>query len=91
MAGIVLVFVVYTACMIAIGAFFFKKTDTMTDYFIGGRRLNAWVAAFSTHASDMSGWLMMGLVGSVYAFGIGRIWIAAGLALGTILNWVLVF
>jgi sodium/proline symporter len=52
--------------------------------------LNAWVAAFSTHASDMSGWLMMGLVGSIYTFGIGRIWIAVGLALGTIFNWLLV-
>jgi sodium/proline symporter len=90
MTGVILVFVIYTILMIAIGIFFFKRTDTLTDYFIGGRRLNAWVAALSTHASDMSGWLMMGLVGSVYAFGIGQIWIAAGLALGTILNWLLV-
>ncbi|MDR2186095.1 MAG: sodium/proline symporter PutP [Treponema sp.] len=90
MTGVILVFGIYTAFMIAIGVFFFKKSDTLMDYFIGGRQLNAWVAAFSTHASDMSGWLMMGLVGSVYAFGIGQIWIALGLALGTILNWLLV-
>ncbi|MDR2019690.1 MAG: sodium/proline symporter PutP [Treponema sp.] len=90
MAGIILVFVIYSVLMIAIGGFFFKKANTLTDYFIGGRQLNAWVAAFSAHASDMSGWLMMGLVGAAYAFGIGQIWIAAGLALGTILNWVLV-
>jgi sodium/proline symporter len=76
--------------MIAIGAFFFKKTDNLSDYFIGGRRLNAVVAAFSAFASDMSGWLMLGLVGSIYTFGLGQIWIALGLALGTILNWLLV-
>jgi sodium/proline symporter len=90
MVSIILVFIVYIASMIAIGIFFFKKSDSLTDYFIGSRRLNAWVAAFSTHASDMSGWLMMGLVGAVYTFGIGQIWIAAGLALGTMLNWLLV-
>jgi sodium/proline symporter len=84
------VFVIYFAGMIAIGLFFFRKTDNLTDYFIGGRRLGAWVAALSAHSSDMSGWLMLGLVGTVYAFGLGRIWIAVGLALGTMLNWLLV-
>ncbi|MDR2078604.1 MAG: sodium:proline symporter, partial [Treponema sp.] len=93
MSGLIwtnIVFLIYFVTMIVIGAFFFKKADSLSDYFIGGRRLNSWVAALSAHASDMSGWLMMGLVGTVYAFGAGRIWIAVGLALGTILNWLLV-
>jgi sodium/proline symporter len=84
------VFFIYFVAMIVIGAFFFKKSDSLSDYFIGGRRLNSWVAALSAYASDMSGWLMMGFVGTVYAFGAGQIWIAVGLALGTILNWLLV-
>jgi sodium/proline symporter len=85
-----IVFFCYFVAMIAIGVFFFKKTDSLSDYFIGGRRLNAWVAALSAYASDMSGWLMLGFVGAVYSFGIRQIWIAVGLALGTILTWILV-
>jgi sodium/proline symporter len=85
-----IVFLCYFVVMIGIGVFFLKKTDSLPDYFIGGRRLNAWVAALSAYASDMSGWLMLGLVGAVYSFGAGQIWIALGLALGTIFNWLLV-
>ncbi|MDR0584063.1 MAG: sodium/proline symporter PutP [Treponema sp.] len=86
----VIVFLCYFAVMIAIGARFFKKTDSLSDYFIGGRRLNAWVAALSAYASDMSGWLMLGFVGTVYLFGAVQVWIAVGLVLGTILTWSLV-
>jgi sodium/proline symporter len=88
--GAGVVFAIYLVGMIAVGVFFFKKADSLSDYFIGGRRLNAWTAALSAHASDMSGWLMLGLIGVVYSFGLGRIWIALGLALGTMLNWLLV-
>jgi sodium/proline symporter len=84
-----IVFLCYFAVMIAIGAYFFKKTDSLSDYFIGGRRLNAWVAALSAYASDMSGWLMLGFVGVVYSFGAGQVWIAIGLILGTVFAWLL--
>ncbi|MDR2314027.1 MAG: sodium/proline symporter [Spirochaetaceae bacterium] len=87
-AGII--FFCYFVAMIIIGAFFFKRTVSLPDYFIGGRRLNAWVAALSVYASDMSGWLMLGLTGAVYSFGLGQIWIAIGLVLGTLFNWLFV-
>jgi sodium/proline symporter len=76
--------------MLVIGWLFFKKTASPADFFIGGRRLGCWVAALSTYASDMSGWLVMGLVGAFYAYGTGRIWMAVGFALGSVLNWLLV-
>ena len=57
-------------------------------FFWGGRGLNAWVAALSAQASDMSGWLLMGLPGAIYSLGTGQIWIAVGLFIGTVLNWV---
>jgi sodium/proline symporter len=76
--------------MITIGAKFYGKNETLSDYFLGGRTLNAWVAALSAQASDMSGWLLMGLPGAVYALGTGQLWIAVGLAVGTALNWIFV-
>jgi sodium/proline symporter len=86
----VFVLLLYLAGMILIGVRFFNKLDSLSDYFIGGRRLNSWVAAFSAYASDMSGWLLMGFVGAVYANGTGETWIALGLVLGSILNWIFV-
>lgn len=83
-------FAFYMVLMIVIGALYMKKTSSSEDYFLGGRGLGAWVAALSAQASDMSGWLLMGLPGAVYAFGTGQAWIAIGLLLGTILNWVFV-
>ncbi|GHU49115.1 sodium:proline symporter [Clostridia bacterium] len=87
---IIIAFVLYAAVMVAIGAFFYGKSDDLTDYFLGGRKLNPWVAAMSAQASDMSGWLLMGLPGAVYALGTGQVWIAVGLAIGTALNWIFV-
>ncbi len=83
-------FVVYMGMMITIGALYMKKTSSSEDYFLGGRGLGAWVAALSAQASDMSGWMLMGLPGAVYAFGTGQAWIAVGLLAGTILNWIFV-
>ena len=80
----------YLLAMMGIGVFYYKRTKNSEDYFLGGRSLNGWVAALSAQASDMSGWLLMGLPGAIYAFGTGQIWIAVGLAIGTILNWILV-
>ena len=80
----------YLLVMIWIGAMFMKKNSSSEDYFLGGRSLNGWVAALSAQASDMSGWMLMGLPGSIYALGTGQVWIGIGLMLGTIANWVFV-
>ena len=89
-AWIVAAFAAYMVMMIAIGAVYMKKTNNSEDYFLGGRGLGGWVAALSAQASDMSGWLLMGLPGAVYAYGTGQAWIAIGLLTGTILNWVFI-
>ena len=83
-------FVVYLLLMVVVGAVYMKKTVSSEDYFLGGRGLNAWVAALSAQASDMSGWLLMGLPGAIYAMGTGQIWIAVGLFIGTVCNWVFI-
>lgn len=81
-------FVVYLCMMLVIGAFYMKKNKSADDFFLGGRGLSGWVAALSAQASDMSGWLLMGLPGAVYSLGTGQAWIAIGLFIGTVLNWV---
>ncbi|MBQ8808551.1 MAG: sodium/proline symporter PutP [Clostridia bacterium] len=85
-------FTLYFIAMIAIGIFFFFKSKVVTekDYFLGGRRMGPWVTAMSAQASDMSAWLLMGLPGSILAFGFGQAWIGIGLAIGTAANWILV-
>ena len=80
------IFIIYDAHWLHL----LQKTKTSEDYFLGGRSLGGWVAALSAQASDMSGWLLMGLPGAIYALGTGQIWIAVGLAIGTILNWCIV-
>lgn len=81
-------FAAYLLMMLGIGAYYMKKNRDADDYFLGGRGLSGWVAALSAQASDMSGWLLMGLPGSVYALGTGQAWIAVGLFIGTVLNWI---
>ena len=88
--AILIAFVAYLIFMIIIGAIYMKKTNNVDDYFLGGRGLNGWVAALSAQASDMSGWLLMGLPGSIYALGTGQAWIAIGLFIGTVLNWLII-
>ncbi len=87
---VLVAFGVYLAGMIAIGALYMKGNATSEDYFLGGRNLNGFVAALSAQASDMSGWLLMGLPGSIYALGTGQAWIAIGLFLGTVMNWLFI-
>lgn len=87
---VLLAFAAYMILMIVIGAKYAGKTKNSEDFFLGGRNLNGWVAALSAQASDMSGWLLMGLPGSVYAFGTGQAWIAVGLFIGTVCNWLFV-
>lgn len=88
--AILIAFILYLAMMLMVGVITMKKTNSSEDYFIGGRGLNSWVAALSAQASDMSGWLLMGLPGSIYLAGTGKAWIAIGLFIGTVLNWVLI-
>jgi sodium/proline symporter len=80
-------FSVYLVFLMSIGVYFYKKTATLEDYLIGGRAMGSWVTALSAQASDMSGWLLMGLPGAVYLGGISQAWIAVGLFIGTVLNW----
>ena len=83
-------FACYLVFMVIIGGICMKRNNTTEDYFLGGRGLSGWVAALSAQASDMSGWLLMGLPGAVYAFGTGQAWIAIGLLLGTVFNWIVI-
>ena len=82
----------YMLIVIGIGVFFAKKSQVNSEnYFLGGRSLGPWVAAMSAEASDMSGWLLMGLPGVAYWCGIAdAAWTAIGLAVGTYINWLLV-
>lgn len=84
------VFIIYLVFMIGIGVYFFIKTRNggEKDYFLGGRKMGAWVSALSAGASDMSAWVLMGLPASIYAFGLGQTWIAIGLAIGYSLSWI---
>jgi sodium/proline symporter len=85
--NILISFVVYLVGMMAIGWFFYRKTRNLTDYILGGRGLNSWVTSMSAQASDMSGWLLLGLPGYAYLAGFEASWIAIGLCVGTYLNW----
>jgi sodium/proline symporter len=82
-------FIAYLAMMLAIGVIAYKRTASSSDYFLGGRSLGPWPAALSAGASDMSGWLLLGLPGYAYAAGIEAFWLAGGLLVGTWLNWLI--
>lgn len=84
------VFLSYLFVVFFIGFIAWKKTVSASDYVLGGRRLGATSAALSAGASDMSGWLLLGLPGFAYLAGLEALWIALGLFLGTVLNWVFV-
>ena len=89
--GIVLVaFFLYLLMMIIIGAMCMKQNNNAEDYFLGGRNLGGFMAALSAQASDMSGWLLMGLPGSIYIMGTGQAWIGIGLFIGTTINWIFI-
>lgn len=83
----VAVFLIYIMGMILIGAILYQRNKSMQDYFLGGRSLNSYVTALSAEASDMSGWLLLGLPGAAYIGGINAMWIGVGLAVGTYINW----
>jgi sodium/proline symporter len=89
-----IVLVIYLCLMMGIGLFFYKKSNSQLDYFLGGRNLNPFVTSMSAQASDMSGWLLMGLPGTAFLLtknnGMAEaVWTAIGLAIGTYLNWLI--
>ena len=89
---ILIAMVIYMAAVIIIGVMYAKRANKSSEeYFLGGRSLGPWVTAMSAEASDMSGWLLMGLPGVAYWCGLAdAAWTAIGLAVGTYLNWLIV-
>jgi len=83
-------FIAYFIVLLGIGFYFYRRSANIEDYLLGGRAMGSWVTALSAQASDMSGWLLMGLPGAIYLGGMGNSWIAIGLFIGTVLNWKLV-
>ena len=83
----VLVFVLYLLLMLWLGGLAYRRTTNLSDYILGGRSLGHWVSALSAGASDMSGWLLLGLPGYAYLAGYEAGWIALGLLAGTYFNW----
>ncbi|MBN6065309.1 sodium/proline symporter PutP [Aggregatibacter actinomycetemcomitans] len=86
----IVTFVIYIVGMLGIGIAAYYYTQNFSDYILGGRRLGSFVTAMSAGASDMSGWLLMGLPGAVYLSGLVEGWIAIGLTLGAYLNWLFI-
>lgn len=86
----VLMFIVYLVFMLGVGVWFFFKSKNGGEktYFLGGRQMGPWVSALSAGASDMSAWVLMGLPGAIFAFGLGEVWIAIGLGIGYTLSWL---
>lgn len=89
-AWLIAAVVLYFGVMLAIGWYSYRKTTKYDDYVLGDRGLHPFVAAISAGASDMSGWLLMGLPGALFVTGLSEMWIAIGLLLGTWANWAFV-
>lgn len=88
---IMLTIIVYLGGMVGIGVYCSKKNENVGDFYLGGRKLGPFVTAMSAEASDMSGWLLMGLPGLAYIAGIAEpVWTAIGLGIGTYINWLVV-
>lgn len=83
-------FIFYIIAMLAIGLYAYRATKNFDEYILGGRSLGSVVTALSAGASDMSGWLLMGLPGAIYLSGLSEAWIAIGLIIGAWLNWLIV-
>ena len=94
MSNAIIVFItilVYLVGMIIVGYFFSKKTTNTGEFYLGGRKLGPLVTAMSAEASDMSGWLLMGLPGLALVCGLAEAtWTAIGLGIGTYINWLIV-
>ena len=88
--SILFTFAFYLVVIFALGYIGWRRTRNLADYVLGGRRLGTWVTALSAGASDMSGWLLLGLPGYTYASGLEAVWLVVGLWVGTYFNWRLV-
>lgn len=88
--SVAITFFLYLALMLWIGLWAYKKTNNLSDYILGGRSLGPWPSALSAGASDMSGWLLLGMPGYAYVAGWEASWLGLGLLLGTYLNWLIV-
>lgn len=84
----IIAIIIYMLVMVLIGYWSYRKTEKYDDYMLAGRGLNPFVAAMSAGASDMSGWLLMGLPGALYVTGMSELWIAIGLTIGAWANWM---
>ena len=91
-AFVVFAILIYFIVVLTIGFIYAKRSNSSTsEYFIGGRKVGPWFTALSAEASDMSGYLLMGMPGLAYFCGASDVgWTAIGLAIGTYLNWLLV-
>jgi len=85
--NILISFIIYLSFMLGIGWYFYSRTKNISDYILGGRKLNSFVTSLSAQASDMSGWLLLGLPGYAYIAGLEAVWLLIGLLIGTYLNW----
>ncbi|NNF52659.1 MAG: sodium/proline symporter PutP [Gammaproteobacteria bacterium] len=83
-------FLAYLVVVLVIGVVAWRRTANLSDYILGGRRLGSWVTALSAQASDMSGWLLLGLPGYAYLAGLESLWLLIGLLIGTYANWLFV-
>lgn len=90
MNPVYITFALYLVAVLGIGFAAYFATRNFDDYILGGRSLGSFVTAMSAGASDMSGWLLMGLPGAIYAMGLSEAWIAIGLTIGAYFNWLLV-
>lgn len=90
MSALILAFVIYLIILVLIGIWSSKRNKTIDDFLIAGRKLGTWPVAISAQASDMSGWLVMGLPGRGFMYGVGAIWVAIGAAFGTLFNWSII-
>jgi len=85
----IVAFMAYVAIVLSIGFYAYFRTKNATDYFLGGRELSPSVSAISAGASDMSGWVLLGLPGYAYLAGLEAAWISIGLVIGVAANWLL--
>lgn len=88
--SVIVSFVIYLLGMLAIGIYFYRKTNNISDYVLGGRNLPPSVAALSAGASDLSGWAMIGLPGAIFIGGYSKAWIAVWTLVGVYINWTLI-
>ncbi|MEN1727160.1 MAG: sodium/proline symporter PutP [Pseudomonadota bacterium] len=90
MSTIYITFALYFVVLLGLGILAWQRTSDLSDYILGGRRLGSGVTALSAGASDMSGWLLLGLPGAAYLSGLEAGWIGVGLLIGTWANWRIV-